>query len=360
MSYVVSLRDLGHDVVVLADVYPERCFDESYRPVAFDEFAGRRDFATLARAYVDDLRYGLIYDGGVATAGMSFDEAVSEAESADVLINIGGKLKTSAILDRIKCKIFVDLAPGKTQAYEAEYGLDQGLTRHDLFFTVGLNIGDPSCVIPTCGVEWRPWIHPVPLSLWPASIIETAPRFSTISGWAGKETFVLQGRYSGEKSNQWQTFADVPRRSGQAMEIAVRFPEGYEEDERVLRSNGWVVCDPLALRGLTDYQGFIRKARGEFTVANQRYTEYRSGWFSERSARYLASGKPVIMQSTGFEDHVPSGKGYLTFRTPDEAVAAIDAVNSDYLAHAEAARSLAVERFDGTQLLETMLEIAGS
>jgi hypothetical protein len=143
------------------------------------------------------------------------------------------------------------------------------------------------------------------------------------------------------------------------MEIALRLPDGYEGDRETLKNHGWTVSDPLDLRDLTDYQRFIRKSRGEFTVANQRYTEYRSGWFSERSARYLASGKPVIMQSTGFEDHVPSGEGFLTYRTPDEAVAALEAVNSDYLTHCEAARSMAEDRFDGTTLLAEMLEIAG-
>ena len=359
MSYVVSLCQLGHEVVVLADVYPERCYDEHYEPVDFEAFVGRRDFETLAGRYKVDFAHCLIWDGGPETAGLSFDEAIAEAESADVLINIGGKLKTSEVVDPIGCKIFVDLAPGKTQAFETEYRLDQGLSGHDLFFTVGLNVGDPSNVIPTCGVEWHPWMHPVNLDLWPASVDESSEKFSTISGWAGKETFVLDGRYSGEKSNQWQTFADVPHRSRQAMEIALRLPEGYEADKEMLEHHGWTISDPLQLRDLADYQDFIRRARGEFTVANQRYTEYRSGWFSERSARYLASGKPVIMQSTGFEDHVPSGKGYLTYTTPDEAVAAVETVNSDYQAHCEAARSIAEDRFDGTVLLAEMLEIAG-
>lgn len=359
MAYVVCLRELGHEVVLLADVYPERCYDGNFQAVSFEEFEGRRDFAELAAAYGDGYRYSLIYDGGTQTEGMSFEEAVSEAASADVLINIGGKLQTQQIVDAIPVRIFVDLAPGKTQAYESEYGLDLGLSRHHVFFTVGRNIGDPSCVIPTCGKEWHPWMHPVPLPQWPASVDEGAPRFSTISGWMGKETFVLDGRYSGEKSNQWQSFKTVPRQSHQSMEIALRIPEGFEGDERMLAEHGWTISDPLRLRGLNDYQRFIRGSRGEFTVANQRYTEYRSGWFSERSARYLASGKPVIMQSTGFEEHVSAGQGFLTYMTVQDAVDAVDAVNSDYPTHARAARTIAEEAFDGRPLLAEMLDIAG-
>ena len=358
MSYVASLQELGHDVIVLADVYAERCFDSEYSLVGFEDFEGRRDFEPLAKAYGDDLVYSLIYEGGAQTAGLSFDEAIAEAESADVLINIGGKLTTPEVVDPIPCKIFVDLAPGKTQVYETEYELDQGLSRHDLFYTVGLNIGSPSCVIPTGGLEWRGWKHPVPLSLWPPAVDSGATRFSTISGWAGKETFMLDGRYSGEKSNQWQSFLEVPKRARQEMEIALRLPQGYEEDARSLEENGWTISDPLRLRDLVDYQGFVRASRGEFTVANQRYTEYRSGWFSERSARYLASGKPVIVQSTGFEDHVPSGEGLMTYRTLDDAVAAIEEVNSNYLGHCEGARAIAEEHFDGAALLSEMLETA--
>lgn len=358
MSYAVCLRELGHDVVVLADVYPERCLDGAYRQVGFEDFAGRKEFDALAAAY-GRFEYCLAYDGGRETHGMSFDEAVAAAESTDVLINIGGKLQTEALVERIPCRIFVDLAPAKTQAYEAEYGFDLGLKRHHVFFTVGLNVGMPGNVVPTCGVQWRPWFHPVPLSLWPPHVDDDAPRFSTITGWAGKETFVLDGRYSGEKSGQWHELAGVPKRAGQPMEIAVRLPEGYDADGQMLRDNGWTVTDPLALRDLAAYQAFVRGARGEFTVSNRRYTEFRTGWFSERSARYLASGKPVIMQSTGFEDHVGSGKGYLTYETTDEAVAAVRAVNDDYPAHCEAARALAEERMDGTRLLAEMLEVAG-
>ena len=359
MSYVTCLRQLGHDVVVLADVYAERCYDDQYKTVDFDDFEGVRDFARLAKAYGDNLVYCLIYEGGPRTAGMTLDEAIEEAESADILINIGGKLTTPQVVDPIPCKIFVDLAPGKTQVYETEYGHDQGLSRHELFYTVGLNIGSPSSVIPTGGLQWRGWMHPVPLALWPSAVDESATRFSTISGWAGKEMFMLDGRYSGEKSNQWQSFLDVPNQASQEIEIALRLPDGYEEDRKSLEEYGWTISDPLQLRDLTDYQRFVRAARGEFSVANQRYTEYRSGWFSERSARYLASGKPVILQSTGFEDHVPSGSGMVTYTTLDEAVEAVGDVNSNYLEHCEAARALAEKYFDGTALLAEMLETAG-
>lgn len=359
MSYVVSLLELGHEVVVLADVYPERCVGHDYEQVSFEDFEGRRNFASLAASYGDNYKYSLIYAGGTETEGMSFEEAMSEAGTADCLINIGGKLKTQPIVEAIPVRIFVDLAPGKTQVYESEYAVDHGLDHHHYFFTVGRNIGEPSCVIPTCGVEWHPWMHPVPLSRWPATEGDRGAAFSTISGWMGKETFVLDGRYSGEKSNQWQTFATVPREAGREMEIALRLPPGFEDDENLLREHGWTLTDPQQLRELSDYQQFIRRACGEFTVANQRYTEYRSGWFSERSARYLASGRPVVMQSTGFEDHVPTGVGFLTYSTVEEAVEAVHAVTSDYAAHCRAARSIAEEFFDGSKLLAEMLEIAG-
>ena len=360
MSYVVALRELGHEVVVFSDVYPERCYDSDYRSVAFEDWEGRRDFARLAGAYVDDLSYCLVYDGGPVTDGMAFDEAVAAAESADLLINIGGKLKTPEIVSRIPVRAFVDLAPGKTQVYHQEYDLDHGLEEHHFFFTVGLDIGRPGCDIPTSGVEWHPFKHPVPLSLWPQSTDLSAERFSTISGWRGKETFVYGGRYSGEKSDQWHRFVDVPSRTSQTFEIALNLPAGYDEDAEEFRARGWRLSDPTDLRTLEDYRRFVAGSRGEFTIANQRYTEFRSGWFSERSVRYLATGRPVIMQSTGIEEHIPAGKGLLTFTTVEEAVEAVDLVNDDYRAHCDAARSIAEEHFDGTKVLAELIKVVTS
>lgn len=358
MAYALALHQLGHEVLTVAEVHPERCFDEAWNPVTFTAFPGRREFADLARQYSDRIPHALVYDGGAETDGLSFDEIVDWASETDVLINLGGKLRTREVLDRVGCRILVDLAPGKTQVYASRYGMDLGLDRHDLFFTVGRNIGRPDCPIPTCGVEWRPWMHPVPLPQWPACTDPSATTYSTITGWAGKETFELDGRYSGEKSTQWLTFADLPSRVTPPLEVAARITEGYEDDARLLEEGGWLLSDPGELRRLADYRAFIQRSRGEFTIANQRYTEFRSGWFSERSARYLASGKPVVMQDTGFVEHVGADAGILTFRTIDEAVAALERLEDDYLTHARNARRTAEEHFDGRELLSSMLAVA--
>lgn len=356
MSYLVCLEQLGHEVVLFADVYPERCIDDDYKVVGFDSWHGRKEFTELVSDYPVDIPHCLIYDGGRETDGLTFDDAVAVAESCDVLLNIGGKLQTETIRDRIGSKVFLDLAPGKTQVYHERYGLHEELSAHDFFFTVGLEVADGSSDIPTGGFPWRGFVHPVPLTLWPVAS-QTPERFTTITGWQGKETFVYEGRYSGEKSDEWREFIDLPTRAGVPVEIAARMGPGFEAEKQTFVDHGWTISDPLGLRSLSAYRDFIARSQGEFTIANPRYTRFRSGWFSERSARYLASGRPVIMQSTGIEDHLPEGKGLLTFETIDEAVAAIESVSSNYEIHRDAARALAETHFDGRTVLKEMLEV---
>ena len=123
--------------------------------------------------------------------------------------------------------------------YHQEYGIDAHLDRHQYFFTVGHNIGTPTCEIPTCGVTWQPLVHPVVLGRWPARINEQCRRFRTISEWAGKDTYNLNGRYSGQKSDSWLGVIDLPQRTSQEMEIALRVDPAYQEDIPTFVRNGW-------------------------------------------------------------------------------------------------------------------------
>lgn len=356
MAYVVGLQRLGHDVYVITDVDPKQCFDDDYRRVVFQAWEGRQYFESLMRACGVWPRCCLIYDRGQATHGMSLGEAAEVAKTAELLLNIGGKLRTPEILDNVGCRAYVDIDPAKTQVYYSEYGVKSGLEHHHFFFTVGLNLGSFSCEIPTCGFVWRPIVPPVVLAMWPSHIDPRSPRFTTISSWAGKHTFNFKGQFSGDKAEQWRAFIDLPRRTNQELEIALGIEsDGYDKDIRLFKEHGWMLADPKAWRTLDDYQRYIAGSRAEFSVANHRVVQFNTGWFSDRSARYLASGKPVLVQSTGIEHHVPTGKGLLTFTTMQEAVAGIEAINNDYLAHCRAAREIAEEYFDSDKVLGKML-----
>lgn len=359
MAYVLGLQRLGHEVYVIAEVHPKRCHDSTYKPVRFEDWEGRRHFESLAKAYGVWPRCCLIYNYGEATDGMSLADAIKIAKSSDLLVNISGKVRTPAIIENVRCRAFVDLDPSKTQVYYTEYGVDQGFDCHEHFLTVGLNIGAPTCDIPTCGLTWSPMMHPVILELWPAQISDGYRRFTTISNWAGKETFLLRGRFSGEKSDNWLNFIDLPKRTHQELDLALNIEPGYEADISLFEGNGWRLSDPKQLRTPEDYRSYIGNSRAELSIANNRYVQFHTGWTSDRTARYLASGKPVLVQSTGIEDHLPTGKGLLTFTTTEEALAGIEAINGDYLTHCRAARAIAEEYFDSDKALTRMLRRIG-
>lgn len=357
MAYARGLRRLGHEVYLFEEVGPRDCTDDSYNEVPFESWGGARYFEGLAKAWGMWPRACLLYDGGKATRGLSFKEAVGVADEVDLLLDIANSLHNRELVERIPRRAFIDEAPAKTQAFHHEYGIDQGFAHHDFFFSVGLNLGRADCEVPACGVEWRGIVHPVVLSMWPAQIDECCERFTTVSNWVGKETFVLNGRYSGDKADQWQNYLDLPSRIHQPLEVALNIKQGWEGDLRLFTDRGWLVTDARRFLTFEDYHRYIGSSRAEFSVANNRYVEFRTGWTSDRTARYLASGKPALVQSTGIEEHLPTGKGLLTFSDPDEAVAGVHEINADYLGHCRAARAIAEEYFDSEKVLTGMLRV---
>jgi len=357
MAYLLGLQRLGHEVFLFEEVEPDRVWGPNYEKVMFDGWHGRRHFEAVARDYGLWPRCCLIYNQGEATHGMTMADAVRVAKECDLLLDVGCFLRTPEIIGNARRRAYVDETPAKTQAFVSEYGIDQGFAVHDWFFTVGLNVGTARGDVPDCGLSWHGIVHPVVLDQWPARVDPSCRSFTTISNWASKETFNLNGRYSGEKSDQWLRFLALPRRTSQPIEVALNVAPGYDGDLRQFTENGWIVTDPRRMRTLDDYREYIAASRGEFSIGNNRYVQFRTGWTSDRSARYLASGKPVLVQSTGFEDVLPTGEGLVSFHTLEDAVVALEGINRDYLRHCRAARAIAEEHFDATKVLGRMLEV---
>ena len=360
MAYVLGLRALGHDVVVLDEVEAKRCWDDDFNAVEFEAWPARGRFEALMRDYGVWPRAALVYENGAATHGMSFEELVEFARGADLLLVVGGRVTTPAVLEGAACRAYVDQNPAKTQVYAFEYGVDYGFDGYDHLFTVGLNIGSDGCEIPTGGRSWIGAPQPVHTPDWPASIDPGCERWTTLTSWAGRSTFELNGRYSGEKADQWLRLIDLPGRSGAELELVARIEEGYAADRQRLLDHGWLVHDPAEVPDRRAYRDYVARSRGELSAAHSRYVLFRSGWVSDRTARYLASGKPALVQSTGFEAHLPVGRGLVTFQTPDEAVQRLREIEGDYLGHAEAARAVAEEWFDATRVCERMLAAMGA
>jgi hypothetical protein len=354
MQYLIGLLRLGVDAIWLDDL---RRVDPRRDAHSVEYLAGRME--ATARDFGFAGRYGVVYDGGKRHFGLSAQEVADHASASDLVLRISGKrLPEGSPLLRARRRAYVDVDPGFTQIWAQQ--VDMGLDQHDCFFTVGLGVGRPGFTAPTSGRKWHAILPPVVLGQWPANIDERCVRFSTIGDWWGSQYVRFDGEYYGPKREEFLRFLDVPVAAGQSIEAALCIGQGDHKDQALLQRHRWILRDPYLWAGDPHaYREFIRYSRAEFSVAKNGYVKSRSGWVSDRSACYLASGKPVVVQSTGIEEHLPTGRGLLTFRTPEEAVEAIRAVNADYLAHAQAARDLAERYFDSDRVLGGILERAG-
>jgi hypothetical protein len=359
LAYAAGWQRLGHEVYLMEQIGRGRCRNKEGQPVGFSEWDGRTHFEAVARRYGLWPRCCLIHRESGATHGMTFAEASAAAQKTDLLITRSGQIhKVPEIFEPPKRRAFFDGNPGNTQIQFHQRGEDyEPLDWYEFLFTLGLNVGLPNCPIPTDGLCWRPMPRPVLLPMWPVAINSQTQRFTTISNWKGRATFTWQGIESGEKSDNWLQVLDLPKAGKQAFEIALRIDSENEvHDQQMFEKEGWIISNPSSLRVFDDYRHYIGQSRAEFSVAHNRYVEFNTGWFSDRSALYLASGKPVLVQSTGIEEHLPTGQGLLTFTTKDEALAGIESINADYENHCRAARNIAEQYFDADKVLAEILE----
>ena len=255
----------------------------------------------------------------------------------------------------------VDIDPGFTQFWYDAGLAGANVDGHDVHFTIGELIGTDGCPIPTGGIDWLPVRQPVVLDDWPAVAGGEVDRFTTIASWRGPLAPVQHGgRTYGIKVHEFRKFLDVARRSPHAFEIALDIHPDDQGDLDALREHGWRIVDPRAVAGDPQaLRGYVQGSGAEFSVAQEIYVETRCGWFSDRSACYLAAGRPVILQATGFEDLLPTGRGLFAVKTAEEAADAIKAVRRDYALHAAAARSIAQDHFDSAVILGRLLAEAG-
>ena len=237
--------------------------------------------------------------------------------------------------------------------------MGHGLQQAQPFFTVGLNVGQPEFQIPLRGVEWQTFVPPVALDYWPVQTDTIASKFTTIGQWRG-QTAVWREETYWPKREEFLRLIELPRKTTQPIELALLIHESETEDLMALRSNGWRLVDPHeAAAGTDGFRSYIQRSRAEFSVAKNGYIKTQSGWFSDRTVCYLASGRPVLVQDTGIGKHLPVGCGLLTFSTLEEAVHGIESINADYPRHCAAARKLAEDQFAAPKVLQSILERAG-
>jgi hypothetical protein len=362
LQYVLGLRRLGHDVCLIEEVRPEWCADAAGRPCAYDASVNRRAFRDILESFGLLGQSCQLFDGGRAATGLSRDEVRQAAREADVMINISGHVTSELVLDEVRSLAYLDQDPVYTQLWQAEYGRDLGLSRYDVCFTVGLNIGTPHSPIPDCGIRWQTTLPPVVPDLWEHEGNWSDPpacRFTTVASWGGYGDLQFRGEWYRSKYDEVRRFAGLPSRAGPRFEFELLLKNFAEGDEgvRLLRESGWRVRRSGAeATDLWAYRDYVGGSSAEIGITKGAYVKGRSGWFSDRTASYLASGRPALAQSTGFERHIPTGAGLLCFEDVDEAAAGAEVIAGNYHRHCRAARELAAEYLDYRKVLPAMLD----
>ena len=357
LQHMIGFQKLGHEVYFFEEVQPEWCVDRYGRRCEFMDSANRVCFQSTMEQFGLLEQASQIFNRGEGTCGLAYDSVIAAAKEADLLINISGHITDEAILGSVERRVYVDQDPVYTQLWAGAYGEDLNFRMHDVFLSVGLNIGTPYTSIPDCGVKWRHTLPPLIMEFWPVYHSTSRKPFTTIASWrSGYSDLHYEGGWYQSKYEEFKHFADLPRKVEQEFEVALKTPRQDDEGIHLLKANGWRVREASQITALPDYQGYIAQSRAEIGVAKNAYVKGNSGWFSDRSAHYLASGKPVLAQSTGFERYLPVEKGLITFSTMEEAVASISAINEDYEAHCLAAREFAQEYLDYRKVLPKTLE----
>jgi len=356
LQYLLGFAGLGHDVLFLDRLESEMCIDEDGLPCAVENSLNVRYLIDIVREFWSTDRFGVLVDGGRRSIGMDVERVADWVRSADLLVDVMGYLEIDKLLDLSGTKLFLDIDPGFTQMW-CELGLADLLGKHDVYATFGVNIGQAGCPIPSCDIDWIPTRPPVVLDQWPV-VARCDPVVTSVCTWRGPYAPIeFHGERYGLRAHELRKLAELPSSSVLPLELALDVDPSDHEDLELLSRCGWGLVDPIDVSAdPSAYRSYIQRSAGELMVAKEMYVRSRSGWFSDRSACYLASGKPVVALDTGLGGHYPTGEGLLTFEDTEGASSAISALWDEYPRHAKAARALAETAFESGVVLRGLLE----
>jgi hypothetical protein len=362
LQYLLGFRDLGHDVWYLEDsgAWPYDPVQQTYG-----------EDSTHNTNYLDSImtEFGFgdrwIYRNGATGAFHGAGELAARdlIRHGDLLVNVSsaGWLKDYDF--GVKHQMFIDGDPMFAQVAlldpkHADYSAR--VRAHDSHFTFGLNVGGPGCLAPDTGIRWKKTVQPVALDQWPLQSDEGLDRFTTVMNWSSYLPIEFQGKPYGQKNLEFEKFKLLPRRTPQRLEMAMGHGIGSTRPTEELRSLGWIILEAGdILPDHRSYREFLRTSKAEWSVAKHGYVAGRTGWFSCRTACYLALGRPAVVQETGWSDYLPAGDGLLAFSTLEEAVDAIADINDHYAEHQAAARALAEQFFEAKKVCADLLTQAG-
>jgi hypothetical protein len=360
LQYLLGLQELGCDVYYIEDTdcYP-------YNP----EEGGLAKHPTFNVRYLQNVleRFGLgerwayRFPWKSQWFGMPEGQRQEVTSTADLILNVSGTLAHLDEYHRIPSRVYIDTDPVFTQVKLARGQKDflNVVDAHNIHFSFGESLPGQA---PDSGHDWLPTRQPVVLSEWP-----TAPPgrdvFTTLMNWTSYNPVEFEGKTYGQKDVEFQAYQDLPKQvPEQDLELALnRVAKKGTAPVGRLRRLGWRIVSPAEVcPDLDTYRSYVQQSMGEWSVAKNGYVLGQSGWFSERSACYLASGRPVVLQDTGFSKVLPVGRGIVPFTTPDEAAEGLVEVANNYKVHSRSARDLAAEYFASDKVLLSMIDRAAA
>lgn len=354
IQYVLGLKHLGHDVYYFEDTgqWP-------YNPVAKgtaqDSDFNVKFLADVMKRFGLENRWAYKFPKRSQWFGLSDTKRKKIVRSCDLLINVSGTLASPQDYRVIPRLAYIDSDPVFTQVKLAR-GLmefEKLIDMHDVHFSFGESI---SKLVPSTKYDWNPTRQPIVLAEWEPSMLVDGP-YTTIMNWTSYKPLEYKGKSYAQKDVEFRRFIELPELVPDVtLEIAVNEGKTRRTPRELLLHKGWRLVDPdQACPHFDSYRSYIQGSKAEWSVAKHGYVEGQAGWFSGRSACYLAAGKPVIVQDTGFESILPVGEGILSFKDVDQAVSAIQEVERNYSKHSTVAREIAEQHFDSNKVLSQLL-----
>jgi hypothetical protein len=349
LNHLLGFRQLGWEVFFL-----DRLTDGGDDPAA-----QLRYLADVMGAFGLERSYAVLDERGRCAVGD--DDCLRDLlDRCELLLNVNGFLTDEDLLARPAMRAFLDIDPGFWQIWK-ELGLHDALVAHDRYVTIGENVGEPGCAVPAAGVEWIKTRQPIVLEEWTVAPPAFDAPLSSVAAWRGPfAPLEYGGQRYGLRVHEFRRFGDLPNTIDQSFEIALDIDAGDAADRELLERGGWSLRSPAAVAGDPwRYREYVRSSKAEIGIAKEMYVRSRSGWFSDRSVAYLASGRPVLAQDTGLSPTYRGGEGLLLFDDPAGARQRVAELNSDYAAHCVAAREIAERLFDAAVVLPELIRALG-
>jgi hypothetical protein len=357
LHWVLGFRRLGFEVYFVEEISTNSCIDANGCAAAPCDSVNAKYFRETVERFGLQEHASLICDDGTAVYGHEIHYLEQVARRADLLLNISGHLQLSSVKSAPRRKIFYDDDPGYTQFWYKAGQLGSRLNGYDYYFTIGENIGSAECHIPTDTISWQKTRVPIVLEEWPVVVRQKFEQFTTVASWRGPFGVIEFGdKTYGQKAHEFRKFLELPTTTELKFEIALNIHNDDWKDRNALKRYGWEISSPDVAATPDAFRTYVQNSSAEFSVAQGIYVETGSGWFSDRTAAYLASGKPALIQDTGFTRNYPTGEGLIAFSTFEDACAGAREIAANYDRHCHAARALAEEYFDSDKVLNQLLD----